>query len=259
MLHEFLATHRSELVRRCRAKVLTRTAPEPTSAELEHGVPLFLDQLIDRLRAELLAPVGVARTPSPIGAAAGQHGSELLRRGFTIDQVVHDYGDLVSPSSSRPSSLCRSRPRIPDVQPVSRQRDRRGRLRVRAPARSDLVAALRPRDERTARVARPRAPQPPRHGRPRVPGDPNGVVAVQGATGGVLERSLTGLRDVIDRSPSPRRLSAGPNLQRETIDVGELVAELQVASGRWTPSSAARGFALMSATAACASTPIASC
>jgi len=29
-----------------------------------------------------------------MGRAAALHGAELLRRGFTVDQVVHDYGDV---------------------------------------------------------------------------------------------------------------------------------------------------------------------
>ena len=29
-----------------------------------------------------------------MGAAASLHGRELMQRGFTVDQVVHDYGDL---------------------------------------------------------------------------------------------------------------------------------------------------------------------
>jgi hypothetical protein len=29
-----------------------------------------------------------------MGRAAALHGAELLRRGFTADQVVHDYGDV---------------------------------------------------------------------------------------------------------------------------------------------------------------------
>jgi hypothetical protein len=31
---------------------------------------------------------------SEVGAAAAQHGRELLQHGFTVDQVVHDYGYL---------------------------------------------------------------------------------------------------------------------------------------------------------------------
>ena len=48
MLHEFIAINRDEIIRRCRAKVATRSVPPPTEAEIDHGVPLFLDQLVGR-------------------------------------------------------------------------------------------------------------------------------------------------------------------------------------------------------------------
>lgn len=72
---------------------------------LEHGVPLFLDQLTRTLGAEERglaaestrisgAAGGDAHALSEIGVSAAAHGKELLELGFTIDQVVHDYGDL---------------------------------------------------------------------------------------------------------------------------------------------------------------------
>ena len=51
MLYEFITLNREEIITRCRAKVATRSMPPPTEAELDHGVPLFLDQLIDMLRS----------------------------------------------------------------------------------------------------------------------------------------------------------------------------------------------------------------
>jgi len=66
----------------------------------EHGVPLFLQQLVDTLRMEQAtdarATNGSDVTPSPsaIGRAAALHGAELLNHGFSIDQVVHEYGDV---------------------------------------------------------------------------------------------------------------------------------------------------------------------
>ncbi len=50
MLDTFVTEHREEIIRRCRAKVEMRSVPVPTPAELEYGVPLFLDQLVDTLR-----------------------------------------------------------------------------------------------------------------------------------------------------------------------------------------------------------------
>jgi hypothetical protein len=41
MLHEFIAENREEIIRRCRAKVATRSIPPPTEVEIDHGVPVF--------------------------------------------------------------------------------------------------------------------------------------------------------------------------------------------------------------------------
>ena len=77
----------TEIIRRCRAKVATRSVPPPTEAEIDHGVPVFLDQLADALR------LGLTSSPE-IGTSAIQHGHDLLLQGFTVSQVVHDYGDV---------------------------------------------------------------------------------------------------------------------------------------------------------------------
>ena len=37
---------------------------------------------------------GRSSATSEIGVTAGKHGQELLEQGFSIGQVVHDYGDL---------------------------------------------------------------------------------------------------------------------------------------------------------------------
>ena len=50
MLHEFISANRDEIITRCRAKVATRSMPPPTAAEIDHGVPVFLDQLVDALQ-----------------------------------------------------------------------------------------------------------------------------------------------------------------------------------------------------------------
>src|SRR5580765_5678927 len=101
MLHEYLAENRAELIERCALKVSQRSAPKATDAELEHGIPLFLDQLIKTLQMERMSQPARSREVSgesggggplsEIGVAAAHHGIELLRHGFTVDQVVHDY------------------------------------------------------------------------------------------------------------------------------------------------------------------------
>lgn len=87
MLHDFLSTNRAAIIARTRAKVAARPAPRATEEELQNGIPLFLDQLIDTLRLS---------QPSSDAMAEGaiRHGRNLLKRGFTVAQVVHDYGGV---------------------------------------------------------------------------------------------------------------------------------------------------------------------
>jgi len=52
MLHQFLTTHRDAIITRTREKMTNRPWPLVSTSELENGVPLFLTQLSDTLRAE---------------------------------------------------------------------------------------------------------------------------------------------------------------------------------------------------------------
>lgn len=99
MLHDFLSSNREELIRRCRSKVSQRSSPGVTCLELKHGVPVFLTQLIEALRHEQENPAQHAagspsKTPASVRSRAALHGEELLQKGYTVDQVVHDYGDI---------------------------------------------------------------------------------------------------------------------------------------------------------------------
>src|SRR6185312_14117148 len=104
MLHEFLAAHRADLIDRCRSKVARRRSLA-TAFELASSFRGLPDQLIKTLRVEQTSEPMRSRkvsgpsgggTPvlSEIGVAAARHGRELLEHGFSVDQVVHDYGDL---------------------------------------------------------------------------------------------------------------------------------------------------------------------
>lgn len=87
MLHEFIAAHRDEIIDRCLAKVAARHVSRPNPAAGQHGVPVFLDQLINVLRLGLEASPIMTRT-------ALLHGQELQLRGWSASDVVHDYGDV---------------------------------------------------------------------------------------------------------------------------------------------------------------------
>jgi signal transduction histidine kinase len=104
-MHKFLSNNREELIARCKAKVAQRPRRAATAAQLANGVPLFLNQLMRALEAQVDGDVGEsfrisgaaggdASDLSEMGLSAAAHGKELMELGFSVDQVVHDYGDL---------------------------------------------------------------------------------------------------------------------------------------------------------------------
>jgi len=85
--------------------VAQRPTRAATEAQLSNGVPMFLEQLQRTLIAEEAgqqdesvrisgASSGDAGTASQMSLSAAEHGRELWTLGYTVDQVVHDYGDL---------------------------------------------------------------------------------------------------------------------------------------------------------------------
>ena len=91
MLEEFIAVYRDAIIERARQKLTARPWPSVSLQELDNGVPLFLTQLSEALRAE---SSGAPYSSREIGSTAARHGGELLALGFTVSQVVHDYGDI---------------------------------------------------------------------------------------------------------------------------------------------------------------------
>lgn len=104
-MHTFLSNNRDELIARCKAKVAKRSLRAATPTQLTNGVPIFLEQLTRTLQAEEIGDVaegarisgpagGDSTSLSQIGVSATAHGQQLMELGYTVDQVVHDYGDL---------------------------------------------------------------------------------------------------------------------------------------------------------------------
>jgi signal transduction histidine kinase len=242
MLHEFLDANRTELIERCRAKVALRPAPRPTPKEMEHGIPLFLGQLIETLRLEEsrgaparreapgLAGHATRHMPSEIATTATKHGHELLRQGFTVDQVVHDYGDLcqavtelaveknarVSAEEFHTLNRCLDDAIADAVTEFGWQRDQLiSQMGSRAMSeRLGFLAHELRNFLNTAMLS--------------FAAIKGGGVGLHGATSVVLEKSFVGLRDLIDRALSDVRLAAGAPSQLNRILVERFIAEVQV-------------------------------
>ena len=87
MLYEFITLNREEIIRRCRAKVAKRPIPPPTERRSITACPCSWINWSEVLR------LGQSSSPEMVSSAV-LHGGDLLRQGFTVSQVVHDYGDV---------------------------------------------------------------------------------------------------------------------------------------------------------------------
>jgi signal transduction histidine kinase len=91
MLYDLIVENRAHIINRTESRTRERTAENADAAMHEHGVPLFLNQLLEALSD---ARLPAADSERRIIDSAALHGRELLRNGFTIGQVVHGYGDV---------------------------------------------------------------------------------------------------------------------------------------------------------------------
>jgi signal transduction histidine kinase len=240
VLHEFLTTNRADLIDRCRLKVAKRLAPKVASKELVHGIPRFLDQLIKTLEVEqtsepmrsrrVSGPSGGGAVVSEIAATAALHGRELSEQGFTLDQVVHDYGDLCQ--SIADLAFERGVPiEIDEFRTLNRCLDNgiADAVTEYAFQRNSLVEnhGVKALNERlgflahelrnlihTATLA--------------VMAIKAGNVGATGATGALLDRSLIGMRNLIDRSLADVRVTAGMPPRARLISLADFVADLKI-------------------------------
>jgi signal transduction histidine kinase len=235
MLHEFLTLHRDEIIARTRQKVGARIAPQPTEAVLEHGVPLFLEQLAATLRREQET---AARPTSPeMARSAILHGAELRHAGFTVAQVVHGYGDVcqavtelaielaipISADEFKTLNRCLDEAIAQAVTEYARQRDL---SHPRGAARHGFFVHEQRNLVHNAILAFEVLK--------------TGTVGIGGSTGKVLGRNLIALRDLIDRSLVEVRLEAGLH-HRERVVLGPFVEEARLAA---TIEAEARGVQL---------------
>ena len=225
MFYEFLALHRTEIIARTRAKVAARNAPLPPTEELEHGATLFLAQLTDTLRRE--QETAERPTSGEMAQSAIRHGGELRQAGFTVAQVVHDYGDVcqavtelaierdvsISADEFRTLNRCLDEAIAQAVTEHARLRELS--LSDRGTERLGFFAHELRNLLSNAMLAFEVLK--------------GGTVGVGGSTGMLLGRNLVALRDLIDRSLVAVRLEAGLQ-RRERIPLTELMEEVALAA-----------------------------
>ena len=243
VLHEFLTAHRADLIERCRLKVAKRLAPKVADSALAHGIPPFLDQLIKTLQVEQTAepmeksrrvsgPSGGGPVASEIGVTAALHGRELSQYGFSVDQVVHDYGDLCQAITEL--AFERSTPiGIDEFRTLNRCLDNgiADAVTEYAFQRSTLVEdnTVRALNERLGFLAH-ELRNHLQTATLAVTAIKAGNVGLGGATGAVLDRSLIGMRSLIDRSLADVRVTAGMPPQHRLISLADFVTDVKISA-----------------------------
>ena len=243
MLHQFLTDNESDLIERCRSKADARPLRPESKDALHYGIPIFLRQLIKTLAMEQTAqpmrsreisgPAGGGNLfRSEMGEAAIIHGRELLDHGFSIDQVVHAYGDLCQAITDlaferakafeveefRTLNRCLDNAIADAVTSFSSQRDSliskrqtqewNERLGFLAHELRNLIQTA------TLTFAAIKS----------------GGIGLTGATGGLMDRTLVGLQRMVDGSISEVRMQAGMAMHTQLFSLAGFIVEVKISA-----------------------------
>ena len=246
MMYNFLSNNRDDLIARCKVKVALRPLRNASAYQLSNGIPMFLDQLIRTLEAEQTggpeagelisgASGGAGSVVSEIGVSATAHGKELLRLEYTVDQVVHDYGDICQAITDlaferdapfevdefRTLNRCLDNAIADAVTEFSFQRDAAATLRQTTELNQRLGFLMHElRNSLNSAVMATGAIK-------------TGNLSLSGATGTVLSRSHTAMARLIDRSLSEVKIQGAvpdPHLLfslAEFIDEAKATGQLE--------------------------------
>jgi signal transduction histidine kinase len=231
MLHEFIVANRDRLIERARQRVRSRGVPKPTESQLEHGIPIFLSQLVDAL-TPAVAPhppdtlhLVTDDSHRQIAESASLHGHDLLKIGFTVGQVVHGYGDLcqavtelasethaaISAEDFRVFNRCLDEAIAAAVTAYADQRERdlayvgRQRIGVLAHELRNLLGTAVLSFDILKR----------------------GVVGLGGSTGALHGRSLAGLGTLVERALAEVRLEEG-SMRLVRLSLLEFMEEVEI-------------------------------
>ncbi len=164
--------------------------------------------------------------------AASHHGRELLGAGFTVEQVVHGYGDLcqaitglafekelsVPTEEFKTLNRCLDNVMAAAVMEFSAEHDSR-LLQAETHALNERLGSLAHELRNfvhTATLA--------------FSAIKNGNAGLGGATSAVLDRSLIGLSTLIDRALTDVRITAGTPARLTLIPLADLIAQVRISA-----------------------------
>jgi signal transduction histidine kinase len=229
--------------------VASRSDPKVTDTEGSHGIPMFLSQLIETLRIEqtperarsheISGPSGGGGS-SEIGDMATFHGRNLLEQGFTLEQVVLDYGNVCQAVTNLAYEI-NAPIEVDEFRTLNRCIDNAIASAVGAYAHQQTVTATEDGFQAINSRLGPLAHELRNYlhvATYAVRAIKAGTVGISGATGAVLDRSLMGMSNLIDRTLAEVRLTAGLPPRRRPIGVAEFLAQAEAAA---SPDARAQG------------------
>ena len=221
-LSDLLTSRRSAILERWVERIRWEHAPDGLSrGELWDHLPLILDELLTalRMREELRPDASPLPAESP---ASAEHGSQRLRVGFDVEEVVREYGSLAdilldeveAAGATLPVAELRLTLRSINtgiaeaISAYTRRRDEEQRRQsghhvsfVAHELRGPIMTA------RTATAALSLAPSDKR-------------------LHAILDRSLQRLGELVDQVVTVDRLASDVELEREPIDLTMLLREV---------------------------------
>jgi signal transduction histidine kinase len=237
VLHEFMLFNRNAIVARARTKVAARSLPSVPTEEPLGGIPQFLDQLTEALHGSLTSADAIV-------TSAEHHGRNSLRHGFTVAEVVHDYGAacqavaeladearvVIAPDELHTLNRCVDDAIAHAVTGYSHQREQTI-VRQESERLAELTHELR-NAVGVATLAFQMLKK--------------GTVGLGAGTSAVLARSLSRLTTLVDSSLAQVRLDVKINAQ-ERVSVRDFIQEVE---GAATIEAVAQGRTLSVATVA---------
>lgn len=223
MLQDFIDVHRTAIISRTREMVAARPWPLPSTPALEYGVHIFLTQVADTLRRDTSGLI----SEDVIGPSARRRGAELFEGGFTLSQVVHNYGDVCQAITAL--AVARHAPITTEefhilnrcldtaiAESVTEHGRIGSKIRVAEEVERLGVLAHEIRDLlNTGLMALDIVKR--------------GTVPINGSTGAVLARSLAGIQHVVQATLTDVRLSANQQ-RREHVRIISFLDEIAVSA-----------------------------
>jgi len=222
MLRDFVEANRDKILSEARERVIERSGASTSDPDRTKGLPVFLDQLEEALRK---ATAHEKLDHTEIQKSAHDHGHALFHEGLTVDEVVHDYGDLcqvitalaiehkasIEIGEFRVLNLCLDDAIAGAVSSYSKAHDRE--VSDEGTERLGILAHEMRNVLNIAILA--------------FTSIKNGTVAPSGSTGAMLDRSHLRLQALIDRSLTDVRLEAGLN-NVELVSVSDILEEVAI-------------------------------